>query len=220
MRVKTDAKRRAILAAATDVFREHGFSGASMAAVCERVGGSKATLYRYFCSKEDLFVTLMLEAVLEHANEVFDTLRPSDDLRLTLEKFGAGLLALTLSDESLSVRRNAIAEGYRSGLGEALFDRGAKVLWSKMADFLAAEMAAGRLRNEDPWLVAMHLRGMLEADLVNRALLGAAVDMRPSHLREHSAKAVDALLRAYGQTANGKSARATPPSTGIVAPTT
>jgi AcrR family transcriptional regulator len=220
MRVKTDAKRRAILAAAADVFRECGFSGATMAAVSARAGGSKATIYRYFNSKDDLFVTLMLEAVLEHANEVFDTLKPSDDLRRTLERFGASLLALSLSQESMSVRRNSITEGAKSSLGQALFDRGAKVLWSKTADFLSAEMAAGRLRSEDPWLTAMHLRGLLEADLVNRALIGARVDKRSARLRDHAAKAVDVFLRAYGQTANGRSASETPPSTGMVAPTT
>lgn len=220
MRVKTDTKRRAILEAAAEVFRERGFADATMAAVSARVGASKATVYRYFDSKEDLFVTLMLEAVLEHANEVFDTLRPSDDLRRTLERFGSSLLALSLSEESLSVRRNSIAEGSKSNLGQALFDHGAKVLWTRMADFLAAEMVAGRLRPEDPWLAAMHLRGMLEADLLNRALIGAKVDRRPALLKAHAAKAVDAWLRAYGQTGKGRSANATPPSTGMVAPTT
>ncbi|HXV00455.1 MAG TPA: TetR/AcrR family transcriptional regulator [Caulobacteraceae bacterium] len=200
MRVKTDAKRRAILAAAAEVFREHGFAGASMTMVCERAGGSKATLYRYFASKDELFVTLMLEVVFEHANEVFETLKPSDNLRRTLETFGAGVLSLSLSEEMLAVRRNSIAEAARAGLGQVLFDRGAKVLWSRMADFLAGEMDAGRLRREDPWMVAMHLRGMLEADLVNRALVGAAVDRRRGHLKEVAAKAVDALLRAYGRT--------------------
>ncbi|HEY2180009.1 MAG TPA: TetR/AcrR family transcriptional regulator [Caulobacteraceae bacterium] len=198
MRVKTDAKRRAILAAAAEVFHEHGFAGASMNAVCERVGGSKATLYRYFPSKEDLFVTLMLDVVFAHANEVFETLKPSDDVRRTLEKFGTGFLSLSLSEKMLAVRRNSIAEASRSGLGQVLFDRGAKVLWTRMADFLAGEMDAGRLRREDPWMVAMHLRGMLEADLVNRGLVGAAVDRRPKSLKVHAAKAVDALLRAYG----------------------
>ncbi|MGA2950626.1 MAG: TetR/AcrR family transcriptional regulator [Caulobacteraceae bacterium] len=220
MRVKTDAKRRAILAAAAEVFREHGFAGASMSAVSERAGGSKATLYRYFSSKEDLFVSLMLEKVFQHAEEVFDTLKPSDDLRRTLVRFGAGLLELSLSETSLSVRRNSIAEGPKSGLGQELFDRGAKVLWSRMADFLAGEMAAGRLRHEDSWTASMHLRGMLEADLVNRALIGAAVDKRPKTLKVHAAKAADAFLRAYGQTSADKSASATPPSTGSVAPTT
>jgi AcrR family transcriptional regulator len=193
--------------------------------VAERLGGSKATLYRYFSSKDDLFVALMFDAVLEDAEAVFDSLQPSDNLRRTLVRFGARLLALNLSETSLAVRRNSIAEGSRSGIGALLYERGAKVLWTRMADFLGGEMAAGRLRPEDPWMVAMHLRGMLEADVLNRALIGAPVDTRPKCLRAHAERAVEALLRAYGQLSGGqvsdpRSARATPPSTGMVAPTT
>ena len=69
MRVKTDAKRQTILEAAAEVFRVQGFAGASMTAVAERAGGSKATLYRYFDSKEDVFIAVMLDAVIENANE-------------------------------------------------------------------------------------------------------------------------------------------------------
>ena len=200
MRVKTDAKRQAILDAAGSIFRELGFAGASMTAVADRVGGSKATLYRYFNSKEDLFVSLMFDAVFDDANASFDLLKPSDDLRRTLERFGASLLKSSLSQTSISVRRNSISEGWRSGIGDMLYDRGAKRLWSRMADFIAGEMDAGRLRSVDPWMVSMHLRGMLEADVVNRAVIGAKVDARPKHLREHAAKAVDAFLRAYANT--------------------
>lgn len=200
MRVKTDAKRRAILAAAGAVFRETGFSGASMAAVAERLGASKATLYRYFASKEDLFVSLMFDAVFDDANANFDRLKPSDDLGRTLERFGARYLASSLSDASISVRRNSISEGWRSGIGDMLYDRGAKTLWSRMAQFMVGEIAAGRLRDVDPWMMSMHLRGMLEADVINRAVIGARYDARPKHLRVHASKAVDAFLRAYANT--------------------
>lgn len=219
MRVKTDAKRRAILAAAGAVFREHGLAGAGMTAVAERVGGSKATLYRYFPSKEELFLAVMLDEVLDHAHEVFDALTPSGDLRRTLERFGARFLKFTLSSEALSVRRMSIAEGSRSGIGQKLYERGPKPVWAKMADFMAGEMEAWRLRAADPWVAAMHLRGLLESDIVNRALIGADVDARPARLHRHAADAVDAFLRAYAETPPS-SARATPPSTGIVAPTT
>jgi AcrR family transcriptional regulator len=219
MRVKTDAKRRAILSAAGAVFREHGLAGAGMSAVAERVGGSKATLYRYFPSKEELFLAVMLDEVLDHAHEVFDALTPSGDLRRTLERFGARFLKLTLSAEAISVRRMSIAEGSRSGIGQKLYERGPKLVWAKMADFLEGEMKAGRLRAEDPWLVAMHLRGLLEADIVNRALIGAEVDTRHGRLSRHAVDAVEAFLRAYALTPPS-SASATPPSTGIVAPTT
>jgi AcrR family transcriptional regulator len=222
MRVKTTAKRQAILNAASEVFRTRGFAGGTMTDVAEHLGASKATLYRYFRTKDDLFVALMLDAVFDEAEAIFATLRPTGDLRGTLEAFGVSFLTLSLTETALAVRRNSIAEGGRSGLGEKLYDRGARVLWSKMADFLQGEMAAGRLRSDEPWRVAMHLRGMLEADVINRALLGAPVDARPAHLRAHAAAAVDVLLRAYDPLDQRplSEANATPPSTGKVAPTT
>jgi AcrR family transcriptional regulator len=197
MRVKTDAKRQEILDAAAAVLRQHGFSGASMAAVSKRLGASKATLYRYFSSKEDLFLTTLLDAAHDQAAKVFDMLKPSDNLRAVLERFGARFLEHTLSAEVLAVRRILIAEGSRSGLGQRLFERGPKISWTKMADFLDQAIAAGRLREEDPWVMAMHLRGLLEADIVNRALLGAEIDTRPAALRRLAVQAVDVLLRAY-----------------------
>ncbi|MGI9168576.1 MAG: TetR/AcrR family transcriptional regulator C-terminal domain-containing protein [Caulobacteraceae bacterium] len=218
MRVKTYAKRAAILRAAAAEFGAKGLAGAAMTAVAARVGGSKATLYRYFSSKEELFVAVMLGEVLDHAQAVFDELTPSADLRRMLERFGARFLTLTLSAEALAARRMSIAEGWRSGIGQKLFERGPRLVWTKMADFLAGEMDARRLRAADPWLAAMHLRGLLEADLVNRALIGADIDARPSRLRRHAASAIDAFLRAYAFAPS--SARATPPSTARVAPTT
>lgn len=198
MRVKTDAKRQEILSAAAAVLREHGFAGASMAAVSKRIGGSKATLYRYFTSREDLFLTALLDAAQDQAAKVFDMLMPSARIRPVLEKFGARFLELTLSPDVLAVRRILFAEGSRSGLGQRLFERGPKVSWSKMAEFLEAGVRSGQLRDEDPWMMSMHLRGLLEADIVNRALLGAEIDTRPASLRRYSEKAVDAMLRAYG----------------------
>jgi AcrR family transcriptional regulator len=197
MRVRTDAKRGSIVEAAGEVFRERGFGGATISAVAGRFGGSKATIYRYFSSKEDLFVAAMHRAAFEQAKEVFDTLASSDDLPGTLVRFGARFLELALSDKAISIRRNSIAEGSRFGLGEFFYDGGVKAFWSRAADFLKHEMEAGRLRSADPWTAAMHLRGMLETDLTHRALIGARIDGRPRQLRRCSRKAVDAFMRAY-----------------------
>jgi AcrR family transcriptional regulator len=46
--------RRRILASAAEVFAEHGYSGASMRDIAERLGITKAALYYHFTSKEDL----------------------------------------------------------------------------------------------------------------------------------------------------------------------
>ena len=200
MRVKTDEKRRAIITAAGEVFREMGYAGASMAAVCERIGGSKATLYRYFPSKEELFVTILLDSALDRASQVFETLSHTLDLRKSLERFGRLYLELALTDEVIAVRRNLIAEGHRAGIGQMLYERSVQVTWAKMADYLAEEIGRGRLRPESPWIMAMHLRGLLEGDLIGRALIGADVDRRTATLRAHAARVADLILRAFGDT--------------------
>lgn len=61
---KTDPeeRRRAILAAALDVFTEAGYAGARMQDVAARAGVAKGTLYLYFEDKAALFEGLVREA--------------------------------------------------------------------------------------------------------------------------------------------------------------
>jgi AcrR family transcriptional regulator len=53
---KDPRKEQAILEAATDVFAKVGFQNADMQVVADRAGVGKGTVYRYFGSKEDLFL--------------------------------------------------------------------------------------------------------------------------------------------------------------------
>jgi AcrR family transcriptional regulator len=198
VRVKTDAKRQAILDAAAEVFREQGFDGATMSAICERVGGSKATLYGYFQSKEELFVEVTVDAVQEEADGVFDTLTLAGDLRTTLERCGAGYLKLRLSAAPLAIQRVILAQGGRTDLGKMLYEHGPKRCWGRVADFIEQAMDAGRLRRADPWTAAMQLKGLLEADLADRAMLGVEVSFGAERLRRAAREGVDVFLRAYG----------------------
>ncbi len=56
MRKKTETRRSTILGHALDIFRKEGFERASMSQIAAQVGGSKATLYNYFSSKEELLL--------------------------------------------------------------------------------------------------------------------------------------------------------------------
>jgi len=53
------ARRRQVLEAALAVFGEKGYGAATMEDVAARVGLSKAALYEYFDSKEDLFIAVV-----------------------------------------------------------------------------------------------------------------------------------------------------------------
>lgn len=57
------ARRRQILAAATTVFAEHGYHGASVSHVIERAQIARGTFYLYFASKEAVFASILDQAL-------------------------------------------------------------------------------------------------------------------------------------------------------------
>lgn len=59
---KATAGRQEILAAALDLFAEHGFDGVSMNAIACRAGISKANVFHHFGSKEALYLETMQAA--------------------------------------------------------------------------------------------------------------------------------------------------------------
>src|SRR5271155_6176249 len=89
-----DERRTAILKTAHAAFLADGYAATSMSTIAARLGGSKATLYNYFGSKEELFV-----AVVEHKCEQLreiaqDAQEDHDDFPAALLKFGTRLLNL------------------------------------------------------------------------------------------------------------------------------
>ncbi|MDL1898122.1 helix-turn-helix transcriptional regulator, partial [Anaerolineae bacterium CFX7] len=56
-----DARRQAILAQAKSVFAERGFLNATVEEIAERAELAVGTLYRYFQSKEEIYVSLLFE---------------------------------------------------------------------------------------------------------------------------------------------------------------
>jgi AcrR family transcriptional regulator len=199
---KNDSKRQAILESAYRLFRAQGFDGTSMADITSQVGGSKATLYSHFPSKEELFVECMMAAL---QNYMSDTLKHLDasrsDPEAALRNFGASVLNFICSAEQVEVRRLMIAEASRSGTGKLFFDK-LSALRAQISSFLAACMASGLLRLDDSDLAADHLGALLEAEVLEPLLLNvrdAAPDEKETALAAR--RAVAAFLRAYAPAA-------------------
>jgi len=68
--------------------------------------------------------------------------------------------------------------------------------WRRLADTLAAEMAAGRLRPAEPDRAAGHLRGLIEADLGERRLHGDD-SITPQAIETEVQEGLEVFLRAY-----------------------
>ena len=200
MRVRTEARRRAILDAARAVFEEQGFERATMSAISQRLGGSKATLYGYFPSKEELFVACIEQDIDAESGEIVDALRAIPDLRDALRFFARTYLAKATANRPIAIYRMVSGLPADSDIGLNFYERGLKQGWLKFCLYLEDQKAAGRLRRDaNAWVMAMHLKGMVEAEHVERRMLNALPrELDNQTLERISRDAVDAFLRAYG----------------------
>lgn len=83
-RPRSEPARQAILAAAGDLLLTRGLSAVSMDAIAERAGVSKATIYRWWPTKETLALDALYEQLTEPNPEPPDTGLLADDLRILL----------------------------------------------------------------------------------------------------------------------------------------
>jgi AcrR family transcriptional regulator len=196
LRVKTDARRKAITGTAWEVFRENGFERTTMSEISDRVGGSKATLYSYFKSKEELFAAALQQAMAARSDEAFERLAGAGEFRERLIGFGCAYVEARLTPDMLSVERAMMTEADRSDLGEVLRVQFIVPHWRRLAAMLEQEMAAGRLRRTAPYTAALHFRGLIESDLVERGMHGDKT-VTPDEIGSAVIEGVDAFLRAY-----------------------
>ena len=196
MRTKTDAKRRDIVATAWEVFRVKGFEGASMSDVAERLGGSKATLYRYYSSKEELFAAALEEAVKGQGEAAFERAGREGDLRERLLEFADFYLKFRLTPEMIGVHRLMIASAERSDLSAVLRAQFIEPNWRRFTAVIEREMAAGCLRKADPYLASIHFRGLVEADVLERRMNGERL-VTNAQVETAVEQGVEAFLRAY-----------------------
>jgi AcrR family transcriptional regulator len=200
MKTKTEAKRLAILEAAADVFREVGFERASMSEIRARIGGSKATLYNYFPSKEKLFFEVMYHAKELELATITHTLNPdADGVKEELLHFGQRLLAALYSPDAIAIRRLAIAEARQSNIGKIVFEGAMVPIEKQVAEFLRKGMKRGSLRTGDPKTAAMQLLSLLESEFLQRVLLGVVNSVKPEALNSAARRAVETFLSGYGR---------------------
>ena len=198
MKTKTEAKRQEILQAAAEVFREAGFERASMSEIRARVGGSKATLYNYFPSKEKLFFEVMYQATERALVDITASLdAEAEDVRQELLRFGQKLLTALYSPEAIALRRVVIAESGQSDIGKVVFAGATLPMEKHVAEFLRRAMKRGSLRSADAKIAAMHLLSLLESELLQRLLLGVEVSVKPETLKASVRRAVEVFLSGY-----------------------
>src|SRR5215469_5010443 len=169
-RYTAEARRKAILKAAAEVFLERGYADASIDAVVERSGGSKATVYALFGNKEGLFSAAAAECAEEFATAI-GTVNVCTSLTDSLRRIAVAYMKVVLSPKKLAMFRTMVSESARMPeSGDIFFRLGPQAAQGAVAKYFRECTAARLLEADDPDELAEYFLGALRGSLFNRAL--------------------------------------------------
>ena len=196
MKVRTEARRQAIVEAAAGLFQELGYEGASMNELAKRLGGSKATLYGYFATKEALFVAVVQSLATAHLSGAVEELSVEAAGRAGLEaaltRFGEHMLRVLANDATaLTVYRMVVAEAGRSDVGQLFHDAGPRQSVEALAGMLSAAMKRGEMRRADPKVTAQQFLALVTAEIDVRLYQRDPPPLSAAQIRQLVRRAVE-----------------------------
>ena len=201
MKVRTDAKRDEILEVARVAFLELGYERTSMAEIATRVGGSKATLYGYFPSKEALFMAIIEQLGEQYISPALEQLEASpddEDVRTALRRFGEQFLAFISTPDAVATYRMVISQAGHSDIGQAFFEAGPIQIDEGLARYLSRAMSRGQLRRADAAMAATHFLALLaHGEMWRHYFMHEVPVLTRPHIKRVVDRALDAFLVGY-----------------------
>jgi TetR/AcrR family transcriptional regulator, mexJK operon transcriptional repressor len=198
---RTEKTRQGILAAAQRLFLERGFQATSTDAILAAAGvSSKETLYRYFASKEELFVAVLGNLTTEQPgfSARLAELPPPRDVRALRESLTIAareILTLMCQPSYLALWRTMMAEAPRfPQLGAAFFSAIPERGFTLVTSLLRAASEQRIIADADFEAMTRMLLGGLLSYAVT-ALLAPGQETRPP-TPDRADAMVDVIIRA------------------------
>ena len=142
------AKRRAaIVHAASRSFLHRGYGETTMSGIADALGGSKATLWSHFSSKEEVFSAVIDELVGRFSIVIDEVLTGQSCTTASLKRACGRFLDCLLEEDSVLLFRLIVSQGQRfPEIKEMYYVRGPAKLRRCFADFLKT-----RFEEDDAW---------------------------------------------------------------------
>ena len=189
-----------MLSIAGTMFLEKGYSSTSMAEIVAATGGSKATLYSYFPSKETLFEAFMLNEIERNRNVVFAMPEHTSNPAQALFQLGFRFLDLLTQPRTLELFRLAMHESRKfPKIGQFFYQHGPASSHQKISRFIAKANAEGNLNAEDPELAAQQFLMLCQAKFVLPYQFGAGPQPNNTEKEKIIRAAVDTFMARFGK---------------------
>ena len=188
MKVRTEARREAIINEATDLFCELGFERTSM-----------RTLYGYFASKEVLFEAVIQQIGDSHLDSALKDLLDSEQFQIedALFRFGMAMTILINDPKALAVYRMVIAESGRSEIGKKFYKIGPQRVIDALNEFITHALEKGILRGCEPSVAARHFLFLIKSESEHHLFECDPPDLKEEEIRDMVIRATDVFMAAY-----------------------
>ena len=194
-----DERREAILKVARAAFLSDGYAATSMSAIAAKVGGSKATLYYYFPSKEELFLAVIDEKCRDAHAMIADIIADVSDFPRTLCELTDTLIRMILEDTSIAIRRLITAEAARfSELGRGFYACGRQKGIETLMEFFDRAKRAGKLKPAGARAMVTTYLGLCEGELLIQKLWNVNPDPAEEEIQAAIDHTVSVFLAVYG----------------------
>lgn len=196
-RAKSEITKQKILEAALSAFKKQGYSSTSMDMIRDESGVSKATLYNYFPSKEDLFLDVMLfEMEQQHGAPEFD-LFEKHELTAALKILAKQMITVAYSKNIIATRRMLVANASHKNLGQLCYEKGPKLGERMMCGVFQKAMDDGVLIQAEPRVVEAHFRALVDAEFSQIFTFGLDIQITAEWINQAVERAIMVLMRAY-----------------------
>jgi AcrR family transcriptional regulator len=180
------------------LFAQHGYVGTTMDMVVAQTGGSKATLYKYFATKERL-VTGLMERVADTVGRDLDdpatsTLPVADELTAIARSACEGVW----SPGAAAVLRLCLGEyGRFPELAHTVWNAGPTRTYANFWAFLAERQRRGEISVDNPQVAAEQFLGGLVGHIQLKIAFGMTDPPTPDEISTRIDSAVRTFLARY-----------------------
>ena len=185
---KRDERKRNLKQAAIEIFFEHGYHGAKVSQIVERVGVAQGTFYLYFEGKKQLFSELISD-FLELFVSTVAAWEPAEIdsrkvLREELTRVGLDLTRVLLDNQKVTAIFFREAQAVAPELNE-LIRHSYETMLALLTDFNRILHKRGLIAEMNFRLLATMTVGMVERIIVERVVHDTLDEAEPQEIVDH-----------------------------------